>query len=292
MFFYNDEKPPVNSVAIAELILEEENDLCLYVTLPEYNNLRGIIPKSELARKKRYLHKNIKELKKKKIFPCLVSSISGDMADLTVKHLTKDITQGVMARHANLIRILKIICFISKEFKIDLSELMENYVYDHIEPISENISDVDDLSKMYGEILTDPKNLVDRLGLDNPEQNKTITDKLVSMVKYGDSDSSLDFQINVWQGENSVQILRDVFTLLKEQNYIEKIDYMGSPNYTMHIKGQDNDDCELKYTEIKNLIKSYLKENEIKRYNLVLDIKSFNIKRGDITISFPYEVNF
>ena len=53
MYYYSTNVPKVGQILIGHLIKEKEGETCFYVRIPEYNNIEGMIPKSNLPKKRR-----------------------------------------------------------------------------------------------------------------------------------------------------------------------------------------------------------------------------------------------
>jgi translation initiation factor 2 alpha subunit (eIF-2alpha) len=130
MFYYSSNMPIEGQIVIGYLVPDKEEENCLYVRVPEYNNIEGIIPKSNLPKKKRNFKKILAQMKKDKIIPCLVKSEPRKDSnnqlwplDLTLRNIEREKKQLIIDRFNNITRILRVFKFISEETKISFEEL-------------------------------------------------------------------------------------------------------------------------------------------------------------------------
>ena len=119
MLYYSSDMPVVGQIVIGHLILEKEEDQCLYVRVPEYNNIEGIIPKSNLPKKKRAFKRILAQMRKDKTLPCVVKSEPRKDSnnqlwplDLSLRSIAREKKQVVIDRFNNITRILKIFKFL------------------------------------------------------------------------------------------------------------------------------------------------------------------------------------
>src|SRR6185503_11964292 len=74
MFYYDKLVPTIGTIVVASVSLDVENENCIYVTLPEYNNSRGIIYKRELPKRVKLQKKLIAEMKQAGHVVCTILS--------------------------------------------------------------------------------------------------------------------------------------------------------------------------------------------------------------------------
>jgi translation initiation factor 2 alpha subunit (eIF-2alpha) len=312
MFYYSDSDfaPIKGTVVIAHLINSDENEHCLYVTLPEYNNSRGIVQKAELPKKVKKQRETLNNMKhqNKGAIVCVVSekpkfdktNNSLELIELSVKGIDKIFEPKILARQKNMERIIKLIKFISIEFNLPFDQLIDELRSNIVTPLLINeiptIDDIDDYDNMYNNFLRQPQDLLTNLKIDtdvHTDIHKNVMIVLKTMIKEVNASSSLDFQIKIWKCSddmNIICVMRKLFEFIKSK--YDKIDlrYIGSPKYQIHLHAIDPNVINDVYQSINESIIEWLRSNNVTGYDLQFDIQSKEVKNGDITINYPFKI--
>jgi len=214
MFVYRYKKPSKGVVVICNIIPDEENETCIYVSLPEYNNWKGLILKSELPKKVRTQRKVLSEMKQSNAIICTVLNNPQSeyaLVELTVKGIPAKHHKNIMSRLKNIEKFMKIVKFVSIKFEIDYDHLIENF-YDHlIVPLEETdipidddkssadqLSTIDDLSTAYQDYLRDTDKLI-RLMNVGVAPSRDIKLTLKEMIREEHVSSFLNFDLLIWK---------------------------------------------------------------------------------------------
>ena len=130
MFYYSSNSPKVGQVVLGYLMNDKEEENCIYVRIPEYDNVEGMIPKSNLPKKRRTFKKVLAKMRKEGVIPCVVKSkprfnVDGTpwTLDLTLRRIDRNAKQVFIDRVDNIARILKVMKFLSEETTVGLGEL-------------------------------------------------------------------------------------------------------------------------------------------------------------------------
>jgi translation initiation factor 2 alpha subunit (eIF-2alpha) len=115
------------------------------------------------------------------------------------------------------------------------------------------------------------------------------------MIKEGDGSVTLDFDLFVWKAINrdAVFVLRDIFNHISEL-YIEKgidLRYLGAPSYQLSFTQIEIKSIDNHLENIRQIILNFMKDNNVIGYDIKFDTTKKKVKRGDITISFPYKID-
>jgi translation initiation factor 2 alpha subunit (eIF-2alpha) len=120
----------MGQVVLGYLINEKEEENCLYVRIPEYDNIEGMIPKSNLPKKRRTFKRVLAKMRKDIIVPCVLKTkprFNDDGTpwplDLTLRRIDRDSKQVFIDRFENIGRILKVHKFVSEEVGTDFRNL-------------------------------------------------------------------------------------------------------------------------------------------------------------------------
>jgi len=130
MYYYSSNVPKVGQVVLGNLLNDKETEDCLYVRLPEYQNIEGMIPKSNLPKKRRMYNRVLAQMRKDVIIPCVLKSkpqINDDGTtwplDLTLKRIDMESNRIFIGRFDNITRILKVMKFLAEETGVDVCKL-------------------------------------------------------------------------------------------------------------------------------------------------------------------------
>jgi translation initiation factor 2 alpha subunit (eIF-2alpha) len=292
MFFYHSHIPDINSIVIAVLQPEKENENCFYVKLPEFNNIEGIINKKEFSRKIKRRNKSFSLLRKEKMFPCIISSNNDEFIELSIRDVDEKHKKTIVTRFLNVNKILKLFKFISVEYKLDyydtVDELYSNIItqlYD--EDLREE--KIDDYSNTYTDFLLNKHKITELINVDEKLQDN-ISNKLNTLIKEGISSSTLNFDISVWKAEkDAIFVMRDLFTEIKRRQSNIDIRYIGAPTYQITLKSKISD-MDATYTGTYNMIQEWMEYNNVSGYGIKFDVTNKEIKMGEVSISYPYKV--
>jgi translation initiation factor 2 alpha subunit (eIF-2alpha) len=307
MFYYREKLPAKDTIVVADLLDEKDNNNCLYVTLPEFNNYRGIIYKCELPKRLKMQKKTISEMKHAKQIVCIVSNkpkVTSDgqpeLIDLSVKGIDQKWHADIITRFINVEKILKLVKFISIQFKYDFSALMENLYQDTIIPLTnaDNIDGIDNFTELYSKYLRDYKQFIELLSIPE-EESKPVVETFKNILHETNTTSSLKFDLFVWKGDkngkDALFVIRDMFEYVKAfftKNLLDKcsleIRYIGAPTYQINLSNVERKTIDTIYNEVRDTIQKFMQMKGVNEYDLKFDIEKKEVKNGDITISFPF----
>ena len=302
MFYYSERLPLKDTVVLARIIIEEENETCVYVRLPEYNNYRGLICKSELPKKARAQKKILDTMRKKGLIICTCSKTScfdsnnnPMLIELSVKGVDEKHHPNVITRYKNIEKILRVIKFVSQEFNLDYEKLVSNFHQTDIHALTikdfDDIEEIDNYSLSYSSYLKNYENFLIKMQVDDilPIVSTTIK----NLIKETNASSGLEFELTVWKSNSQIDViylLHNVFDhIQKKYNSIE-LRYVGAPKYQININSIEFDLIDLMYENIKMDILKWMSINNVTKYDLKYDPSKKEIKRGEINISFPHKI--
>jgi translation initiation factor 2 alpha subunit (eIF-2alpha) len=327
MFYYSSDMPIEGQIVIGHLVLDKEEENCLYVRVPEYNNIEGIIPKSNLPKKKRNFKRILAQMKRDKIIPCLVKSEPRKDSnnqlwplDLTLRNIEREKKQLIIDRFNNITRILRVFKFLSEETKISFeklsSGLRKQYVTElEVDNLADNSDDensddeesksdynkssqgLTDLSDLYQKIIGNYDFLVEIIktgyNLTNDQElliRKTMTDNTVAK----NSDCNIFFEFRVDDAKdplNPVEVLQSTFVNVFNKIPDISIQYRGAPNYVATVQDVLPDDVEDNISKLSKVFEDYLSELDPKpKYHLQFSLEKSIAKEPIYTFSFPREV--
>jgi translation initiation factor 2 alpha subunit (eIF-2alpha) len=293
--FYSDRTPSINSIVTVEIDLANESEHCIYVKLLEYSNMNGIIPKSSLPAKKKFHDKMLKSMKQKLIIPCIVvSNTDSSMIDLTIKNIEPATHDIIMNRFKNVEKLCKIIKYLELELN-QLSELKldKTKFYQAIQPLKIEDSDINDYNDLVNTYLSNHTQFVDIfLNDDFPTEIKTkLYDVLKSSIRETKSTSSLKFDLYISK-YRAIYLIRELFLELMKSNDVN-IEYIGSPTYMINCTAVGENQINMKYESIYQQIKQWLVDKNLNEsdYELIYDVSKKEIKKGDISVHFSYNLS-
>lgn len=317
MYYYlsqshsNSNIPLVGQVLVGQILLEKEEETCIYVRIPEYNNIEGIIPKSNLPKKRRIYAKVLAQMKKDKQIPCVVKfeprvDADGrlwplDLSILTVDDLTK---HTIVGRFENMSRILKLFKFLAEETNTPFSCAVQGLADLMPELSSDDLMDKDqtalsDLSDLYIKLISDVTYLLSVMRVDDQASDDVpsiVRSVMASCVAVKKSDCTIcfDFRINYGGQSNSadpVEILRKTFTHVMYQHPTMSIQYKGAPSYAAIIPDVSIDDLPSKINSIQKCFTDYLEaEYHDCKFDLLFDITKAEAKKPQYFMTYPREI--
>lgn len=301
MYFYTDRYPEQGTIVIANMKVGDKSDNCMYVTLPEYNNVDGILYRNELPKRLKLQKKAIADMKQVGQIVCVVTntSVESNLIELSIKGVDIKYHDLIISRYRNIEKIIKIMKYISITFKIpyyDLVKTLQESILIPLDSINEDNS-VDNYDTLYSSCLRDIEAFLKFVPLVNDDLNLRIqvVDSLKGMIKETNASSSMMFDLFVWKGtdKNSVTILQDLFGFIKTK-YADKtveVRYIGAPKYQITIRSIELDKVDETYQDIMLNISEWMTNNNVTCYDLQFDISQKEIIRGDITITFPFHID-
>src|SRR5579872_1460135 len=258
MFYYRDELPQMGTIVIAVVSDTDENDSCIYTTLPEYNNCQGVIYKRELPKKVKQQKKILSEMKHAGTIVCVVSNSlttstissksKSEIIELSIKGVDPKHHANIITRYKNIEKILKIVKFVSQEFGYTYKNIIKKIHENIITPLTDiNGTDkVNDYGEIYQNFLRNHKTLVELMNLESKD-SKRVNKKLNNMITELPASSSLNFDLFVWKGDkdnrDAIFVLRDVFDVIKNSFKDQNIElrYLGAPKYQINLMRIDLD---------------------------------------------------
>lgn len=304
MFFYEDKFPMKGTIVVANMKIGDKSDNCMYVTLPEYNNIDGILYRNELPKRLKLQKKAISDMKQAGQIVCVVTNqlvdSNSNLVELSIKGVDTKYHDLILTRYRNIEKFIKLMKFISFTVNIpyyDLVQTLQNTIIIPLDEIDENAS-VDNYDALYSSCLRDISSFLKFVPLinDNNELKTQVLDSLKDLIKETNASSSLMFDLFVWKGingMNSVTILQSLLGYIKTK-YMDKtvdIRYIGAPRYQLTVRSIELDQIDITYTDIMSSIADWMTNNNIVCYDLQYDILQKEIVHGDISITFPYHID-
>lgn len=310
MFYYRDHLPIKGTIVVAQLIHDEENDNCLYVTLPEFNNSRGIIQKAELPKKVKKQKETLNNLKHQHggTIICTVSETTKinqttnflELVELSIRGVDKKYESKILTRQRNMERIIKLIKYISIQFNLPYESLIHEIQNNIILPLvmddvtaidNSNGGDINDYSDTYSNFLRSPQTLLTEININSDSDNyDNILATLKTLIKETNATSSLDFEVKIWKSNNNpniIQTLRALFDSIKSKFNNIDLRYIGAPTYQINIRAIDPNAIDEFYRVVNQHIIDWFANNGVTGYDLQFDITQKKVKHGDVTIHYP-----
>lgn len=301
MYFYKNRLPVEQTIVVAQIITDSDSDTCIYASLPEYNGHMGIIQKSELPKRVKIQKKTVSDMKHASYIVCTVMNNPvfdkegmAEMIELSTKGVDTKYHEDVITRFKNIERIIKLIKFISIEFKINYNEMIQKFHNDDIIAISVINEDtgVNNYNELYHNYLINCDTVLNKITDIITDKFSDIHNKLKSLIKETNASTFLDFDIAIWGADrDAVFVLRDLYIYIDKTYKDIEIKYVGAPTYQIIIKSIKFEQIDEYYNNIHNDIINWLKENNVKGYDLKLDCSMKQVKRGDVSITYPYKID-
>lgn len=312
MFFYGQQIPTKGTLVIANMKVDDKNDNCMYVTLPEYGNSEGILYRNELPKRLKLQKKAIADMKQAGQIVCVVTNSITDnthdnthdntpdskLIELSIKGVDAKYHELIIARYRNIEKILKIMKFISIKFEIPFYELVKELQQFVIVPLHDIDEDngIDNFEILYESCLRDINSFLKFVPLVN-DIKEQVVETLHPLIRETNASSSIMFDIFVWKGDstgrNAVTILQSLFSDIKTKFTDKTVDirYIGAPRYQICICSVALNDIDDIYTDIKTSMIDWMTDNNITCYDLQFDMSLKEVIHGDVTITFPFHID-
>lgn len=311
MLYYDEKLPTPGTIVVANISTEDENnEHCIYVTLPEYNDYRGIIYKCELPKRVKMHKKTVLSMKRAKKIVCIVTNTpkfgsngQPELIELTVKGIDLKHQPSVISRYKNIKNIIKLIKFVlqiipDKTNYFDIIEIFHRNIIVPLKMIDET-DGIDDYTALYTNYLRNCDEFIKMINIDEFDK-ATVVDELKKRIHEKDASSTLCFDLLVLKGYNinetkddqkndAINVIQDVFNQVKTKHIVNNVDirYIGAPTYEIYLPSVKLETIDDAYLTIRDTIVNFMKEKGVKQYDLKFDTTVKNIKRGEISISFP-----
>lgn len=286
MYFYTNTIPIKNSLVVCHIV--KESDSSFYVELPEYNNVQGIITKSQLPKKRKQYHKTLKYIRSTKTFTGIITDDieyddDGNTLLINISFVSdKELNEKYMNYYKRYQKLIKVLFFIAKETDDDYYNLLKKL---KINPIDAD----DDIVDHYENFIQSPQKYISDIGIEY-DMTKYITYpkiniKINLLLSIGSIDGSK-------LTDDPVFVLKNIFDIIVKSLNV-KIIVVGCPNYQVLFDNIDIDNITEIMNNINKTIQDYIDENEIKSYVFDMD-KPSDIKydKSEPTITFPYKIEF
>jgi translation initiation factor 2 alpha subunit (eIF-2alpha) len=328
MQHYSSSTPKVGQVVLGYLLNEKEEENCLYVRVPEYGNIEGMIPKSNLPKKRRTFKRVLGKMRKEKIVPCVMKTkprLNDDGTpwplDLTLRRIDRDMKQMFIDRYENVGRILKVFKYLSEEtdaeymdlaagiWQEDIVELFADRIVNENDSNDSDDSDdsdansqdseasdspqvVTDLSDLYQKVIGNFDYMIEliRKGYDlNDELETQIRSIMADHSHAKKADCSIQFDFRVDDADDPVEVLQTVFTTVMEANPNISIQYRGAPSYVAIKPDVGPEDLEDAVNDLEEVFQATLTDVEC-TYHLAFSLTNSEAKEPVYSFSFPREI--
>lgn len=300
MYFYEQKIPERNTIVVADMSSDKKTEGCIYVTLPEYKNLTGIIYRKELPNRFKDQKRVMADMKKAVQIVCVVTNPITDtqQVELSIKGVDTKYHEAICIRYKTIEKILKIMKFISIKFNIDYYDLVQNLQETVIKPLTEidETKGIDCFEILYASCLRDIRSLLKLVPLVDDVREQVI-DTLQPLVRETNATSSLMFDVFVWKGDRdnsrtAVILLQSFFRDIKAKFLDRTVDirYIGAPRYQIDVKSIAINDIDDLYSEIKTSMIEWMTTNNVTCYDLQFDLTQKQVTPGDVSITFPFHI--
>jgi translation initiation factor 2 alpha subunit (eIF-2alpha) len=213
MLYYDEKLPSPGTIVVANIGTEEENnEHCIYVTLPEYNDYRGIIYKCELPKRVKMHKKAVLSMKRAKKIVCIVTNTpkftsngNPELIELTVKGIDLKHQQSIITRYKNIKNIIKLIKFVLQTMpqKTNYSDVIETFHKNIIIPLKtiDETDGVDDYTLLYTNYLRNCDEFVKMFNIDESDHASVIVE-LKKRINEKNASSTLCFDLLVLKGSS------------------------------------------------------------------------------------------
>lgn len=247
--FYENEYPEVDDLVM--VTFREINDHCVKVTLPEYNDIEGMILLSQLSKRK-YIKRISKIARIGTMGVALVTERKGPHIDLSIKYLTDKEKVETREKFKKIKRLDNFIKSVSMTANVPVSYLYENIFWQ---------MDSDDIHEQLAEAYYDFDEVFGDFEID--DKVKEAMQKQIS-IKYLPKPMRFTQTFQLRHPIGGVEKIKDTLLKLTEQVDPElKIEVVHNcaPEYALTI-GALRDQREEKMKEVFDTLQKIVEEND------------------------------
>ena len=200
VYFYKEKFPKIND--LVHVIISEINELNVYCTLSEYNDIQGMILISELSKRKNQNTNKLVKIGKKEILLVLKVDPDNGYIDLSKKRVTLDDYTEFIEKYSNRLVVNQIITNVHNKTNKNITDLYSEFVWGQETPLKhlKNVLDNDIQEqvtlffkekklKLKSEVLIycycpDGIDIIKRVLLQNLKENQRISIKLIAAPNF------------------------------------------------------------------------------------------------------------
>jgi len=130
------------------------------------------------------------------------------------------------------------------------------------------------------------------------DQITELIDAFKSRIREHNASSTIDFDVAVWSSDkdkhDAVYVIRDLFShVIKEMKSLHPVTvrYVGAPKYQFSLTDININTVDSVYEKIQTIMIDYLKSRGVSGFDIRIDNGSKVIDHGNISITFPSEIN-
>ena len=287
--FYAKKVPDIDDLVMVRIL--DKTDYGYNVELLEYDNLKGLLPMTELY-KRRTRKKRVIKQGENQIVTVLNSDKNKLFVDVSIKRNNEDELEKFKTNYIFHKKINKIGVELFKAYKkytnvtniepLDIEQLMTTTIwklYDKVE--NEEYYSTNDI---FLKILLDPSYLLDDSDLDSNFIN-FYKNNIMSRIIKKDMDMGIDIMcVSLCQeGVNKLKNVLNISNFDTEKGYFVNISIISPPKYKITIKGLNENVCRETLKKLVNYIKLQIGDDNVK-FNILNDI--YTIKENTVDIKF------
>ncbi|VBB17961.1 Eukaryotic Initiation Factor, partial [Yasminevirus sp. GU-2018] len=308
MFYYKDKIPPKDSIVVASFDLGEDSEACIYVKLPEYNNCKGIIYRTELPKRLKLQKKAINDMKRTESIVCIVTNSPKmdaegrpELVELSMKGVDAKYHADIIIRFKNTVRILKLFKLLAMQHNLSFDDIVEEVRSQYMATMYEidEHEGVDTLTQTYNSLLRNPSLVADLTKADasKGELYQKIVHTVQSAIRETNASTTLEFDIAVWKrdkdGRDAVYTLRDLFSHVKDSFKEETVDvrYVGAPRYQITVRSITPEKIDSLYATINKAMVDWLADKGVSGYDLKYDSQQKVVQSGELNIAYPFQID-
>lgn len=302
MHFYTNKAPEKGTIVVANF--DRHNELCVYVKLPEFNDIEGVIYNNELPKRAKLQKKTIDNMIFVKQIVCMVTKtpiMQNDgnisMIELSIRGVDEKYHSAIIARQRNIHRIHKLLDFITTKYNNNKHDMIHGLFGESvISPLIEIIdNNVDNYVDVYQKFLRDLYPFVSSSIIECKED---IVKDLDLMLKQKNPTILSPFDLCVWRGDKDgndvIHVITSLFKYVKNLYPGIIIRYDSPPRY--HIELNDVGNNSNANSDITNYIhniveqmRAWLNDNGVGGFDISFDKSKQTIIPGKISVK--YQIN-
>lgn len=295
MHFYTNKIPEKGTIVVVNF--DRHNELCVYVKLPEFNDIEGVIYNSELPKRAKLQKKTIENMIFVKQIVCMVTkspNIQNDgnisMVELSIRGVDEKYHSAIIARQRNIYRIHKLLDFITCKYNNSKHDMIHGLFEDSIiSPLSEIIDNsVDNYVNVYQKFLRDIQPYISKSIIDSKDD---IVNDLNIMLKEKNPTVLSPFELCVWRGDkygnDVIHVITSLFKYVKDLYPGIILRYDSPPRYHIEMIGvpinNNTNDC------IHNIIeqmREWLNNNGVEGFDISFDKSRQTVIPGKISVKY------